>query len=88
MINHKIQNYKARDIINESQAYVLHPGMKKNSVKRFLENYLDMSKEDIDTIFKTKFHQYTVLYINKSYPRFVIISDRSNKSKNKAFILQ
>lgn len=80
-IVHQSQNYnKTRNIIFESDTFVLFPWTNQNAVKKFLTSYGDMSKDEIEKAISESSEKFDRLIYHKSYPRYI-------QTKNKIYLL-
>jgi len=77
VINHQTTNYfKTRHIIFECDSYVLFPSANMNSVKKFIKSYIDLSKEELQTVIDIDYKMFGFLYIHKSMPRYIITNNQ------------
>lgn len=78
---HQTQNYnKTRNIIFESDTFILFPWTNQNAVKKFLTSYGDMSKDEIEKAINESSEKFDRLIYHKSYPRYI-------QTKNKIYLL-
>lgn len=77
LLTHVTQNFnKTKDIIFECSTFFTAPFSNKNSVKKFLKSYGDVSDEEIETMIDDSMEEYTFLSFHKSYPRYYITYDK------------
>ena len=71
VINHQTQNYNVtRNLIFESDSYVLFPSANRNAFKRFAKSYMDITDDEIQNMIETCKKPHTWLIFHKSVPRF------------------
>ena len=77
VINHMTQNYHAtRNIIFECDTYYLNIAQNRNSSKRFLASYSELSKADIRDLVTREYESpFTFVTYHKSAPCFVSYED-------------
>lgn len=72
-INHQSQNYnETRNIIFESNIYILFPMTNLNATQKFLRSYLDYDKIQLENLKKLKGGKFSPLIISKCCPQFQI----------------
>lgn len=77
VVNHNTRDFhKTRTVIFECDTYVLFPATNRNAVLKFMREYADMDKAELDTIKKIDEGRYTRLYLHKSIPRFYMTSKK------------
>lgn len=65
--------FKTKPMIFECQDYVLYPKAGINAIKKFLREYMDFSKEQLDDI---KTFETRALHVSKTAPQYMIAEDR------------
>ena len=71
-IVHQSQNYnKTRNIIFESDTFILFPWTNQNAVKKFLKSYGDMNDDEIKEAIDMSSNKFDFLLYRKSYPRYI-----------------
>ena len=77
VINHATQDYvKTKTIINECDNYVLFPSVNRNSVRKFLDSYGDLSKDEIEKLVTENSKRFDFLFFHKSAPRYALSRHR------------
>jgi len=77
VIMHQTQQFnKTKPIIFECDTYYLNIQANKNSSRKFIESYMDLSKKQIDKIVSHEYNRpYTWSCFHKSMPQYYILDD-------------
>jgi hypothetical protein len=77
VINHASKEYtKTQAAILECDNYVLFPSANRNSTRKFLESYGDLSKDEIDKLIRENSKRHNFVFFHKSAPRYAVSRNR------------